>query len=46
MKDLILGFKAWASLKPAKNDTIRVVDTGITVVGTLLIAVGYAAFHV
>ncbi len=39
MRTMIAGFSGWARMRDTKNETIRTVDTLLTVVGTLLVAV-------
>ncbi len=39
MRTMMSGFTGWAKMRKTDNESIRVVDTAITVVGTLLIAV-------
>lgn len=42
MRTMISGFSGWARMEKTQNDRLRVVDTALTVVGTLLVAVTYA----
>jgi len=42
MRSLIVGFSGWAKMQQSRSEKIRVVDTAITVVGTLLIALTWA----
>ena len=39
MRTMMMGFSGWARMRKTQNESIRVVDTAITVVGTLLVAV-------
>lgn len=39
MRTMILGFSGWARMRKEQSESIRVVDTALTVVGTLLVAV-------
>jgi hypothetical protein len=41
MKAMIAGFSGWARMDEKRNERVKAVDTGITVVGTLLLAVTY-----
>jgi hypothetical protein len=45
MKAMIAGFSGWARMESGRNETVKVVDTGITVLGTLLVAVTYMLIH-
>ncbi len=42
MKTMMIGFSGWMKMRQAGNESIRVVDTALTVVGTLLVAVTWA----
>ncbi len=42
MKTMMTGFSGWARMQDTNNHNLRVVDTAITVVGTLLVAVTWA----
>ena len=39
MKTIIAGITGWASIGRTRSEELRTVDTGLTVLGTLLIAV-------
>jgi hypothetical protein len=39
MRTMITGFTSYMTMRNSKNQDIRVIDTALTVVGTLLIAV-------
>ena len=45
MRMMLNGFSAWARMQHGHNENIRVVDTAITVVGTLLVALAFAMIH-
>jgi hypothetical protein len=42
MRMMINGFSGWARMRNDQNENVRVVDTAITVVGTLLAALAFA----
>jgi hypothetical protein len=39
MRTMITGFSGWVKMQQTRNESIRTVDTALTVVGTLLVAV-------
>ena len=39
MRTMMTGFSGWVRMQESKSESIRVVDTALTVVGTLLVAV-------
>ena len=39
------GLAGWARMGKTQNETLRVTDTAITVVATLLVAVSWAIFR-
>ena len=41
MKAMMAGFSGWARMRETRNESVKVADTGITVVGTLLVVVTY-----
>ncbi len=45
MRTMITGFTGWARMQKTRNESIRVVDTALTVVATLGVAVTYVLFH-
>ena len=45
MRMMMTGFSGWVRMRATKNESIRVVDTALTVVGTLLVAVTWAMLH-
>jgi hypothetical protein len=42
MRTMMTGFTSYVTMRNSKNENIRVVDTALTVVGTLLVAVTWA----
>ncbi len=42
MRDIVSGFSGWVRMQDGRNESIKVVDTAITVVGTLLVATTWA----
>ena len=45
MRTMMTGISGWMKMQPTTNESIRVVDTALTVVGTLLVAVTIALLH-
>ena len=45
MRTILAGFTGWAKMQDTKNQSLRAVDTAITVVATLLIAVTWTVLH-
>ena len=45
MQMMITGFTGWAKMGKTNNESVRVVDTAITVAATLLAAVTYVALR-
>ncbi len=45
MRMMLAGFAGWARMGKTANETVRVADTAITVVGTLLVAVTWAVLR-
>ncbi len=45
MRTMITGFSGWMKMQDTRNEAMKVTDTAITVVGTLLVAVTWALFH-
>lgn len=45
MRMILSGFRGWVTMQDTKNQSLKVVDTAITVVGTLLIAVTWTVLH-
>jgi hypothetical protein len=41
MRTVINGLSGWARMQPSDNQSIQMVDTAITVVGTLLVALAW-----
>jgi hypothetical protein len=42
MRTMMIGFSGWVRMRKTENESIRLVDTALTVVGTLLVAVTWA----
>lgn len=42
MRDIVSAFSGWARMNKARSETVRVVDTALVVVGTLLVATSWA----
>ena len=45
MKMVMAGLSQWARNEKTQNQSVKMVDTGITVVGTALLAVTYMLLH-
>lgn len=45
MRAIVSGFSGWVRMQDGRSESIKVVDTAITVVGTLLIATTWALFR-
>ena len=45
MKLMMSGIAGWARFEGRNNEQVRGVDTAITVVGTVLLAVTYMLIH-
>ena len=45
MRTMITGFSGYVKMRQTTNESIRVVDTALTVVGTLLVAVTWIMLH-
>ena len=45
MQNMIEGLKGWAKMQHTNNEGLKVMDTAITVVATLLIAVTWAVLR-
>ena len=45
MRMILSGFTGWVKMQDTKNQSLKVVDTAITVVATLLIAVTWTVLH-
>jgi len=45
MRDMISGFSGWVRMQSTGNESLKVVDTAITVVATLLVAVTWSVLH-
>ena len=45
MRNIIAGFSGWVRMQSTGNESLKVVDTAITVVATLLVAVTWTVLH-
>lgn len=45
MRMILSGFTGWVKMQDTKNKSLKVVDTAITVVATLLVAVTWSVLH-
>jgi len=45
MRIILSGFTGWMKMQDTKNESLKVVDTAITVVATLLVAVTWTVLH-
>jgi hypothetical protein len=45
MRTMIAGLSGWVRMQDGRSESIRVVDTAITIVATLLAAVTWAMLH-
>ena len=45
MRMMMTGFTGWAKMRKTSNESLRVVDTAITVVATLGVAVSFVLWH-
>ncbi len=45
MQTMIAGLKGWAKMQDTNNEALKVMDTAITVVATLLVAVTWAVLR-
>ena len=45
MRNMIAGFAGWVRMQGTRNESLKVVDTAITVVATLLVAVTWTVLH-
>ena len=45
MKMMIAGLAGWARFEDQDNESVKAVDTMITVVGTVFLAVTYMLLH-
>lgn len=45
MRMILAGFSGWVRMRETKNESLKVVDTAITVVATLLVAVTWSVLH-
>ena len=42
MRAIVTGFSGWVRMQESRSESVKVVDTAITVVGTLLVATTWA----
>jgi hypothetical protein len=42
---MMIGLSGWVKMRQTTNENLRAVDTALTVVGTLLVAVTWALLH-
>jgi hypothetical protein len=45
MRTMMAGFSGWVKMQDGRNESLKVLDTAITVVATLLAAVTWAMLH-
>ncbi len=45
MRNMMIGLSGWAKMQDGRNEAIKVLDTAITVVATLMVAVTYVALR-
>lgn len=45
MRIILSGFTGWLRMQDTKNESLKTVDTAITVVATLLVAVTWSVLH-
>lgn len=45
MRAIVNGFSGWARMQGGRSESVKVVDTAITVVGTLLVATTWAVLR-
>ena len=45
MKMLMNGLSGWARMENTQNQSVKAIDTSITIVGTVLLAVTYMLIH-
>ncbi len=45
MRTMIAGLSGWVRMQDGRSESVKVVDTAITVVATLLAAVTWAMLH-
>lgn len=45
MRNMMNGFTGWASMKKTDNESVRVLDSALTVAATLLVAVTWAVLR-
>jgi hypothetical protein len=45
MRTMMTGLSGWAKMQDRRSESVKMVDTAITVVATLLAAVTWAMLH-
>ena len=45
MQNIITGFAGWVRMQADRSESVRVVDTALTVVATLLVATTWAVLR-
>jgi len=45
MRAMIAGFSGWVRMQDGRSDALRVMDTALTVVATLLAVTTYVVLH-
>ena len=45
MRTMITGFSGWVRMQDGRSESVKVVDTAITVIATLLAAATWAMLH-
>jgi hypothetical protein len=45
MRSMMTGFSGWVRMQDGRSESLKLVDTAITVVATLLAAVTWAMLH-
>jgi len=45
MRTMILGLSGWLKMQDTKNESLKLMDTAITVVATLLVAVTWVVLR-
>jgi hypothetical protein len=45
MRMIVHGFSGWARMQYSENESIRLIDAAITVVGTMLLALAWMMVH-
>ena len=45
MRTMIMGFSGWVRMQDHKNESVKVLDTALTVLATLIAATTWAMLH-